>query len=48
MTIKTKYNIGDEVWTEYYTIPAKMIIVSISFKKKCRNGGNKISISQPC
>lgn len=33
MTIKTEYNIGDEVWTEYYTIPAKMMIVSITFEK---------------
>lgn len=33
MIIKTKHNIGDEVWTEYYTIPAKMMIVSITFEK---------------
>lgn len=33
MTIETKYNIGQEVWVEYFTIPTKMIVESIEFKK---------------
>lgn len=33
MTIKTKYNIGQEVWVLWFIIPTKMVIESIEFKK---------------
>jgi hypothetical protein len=33
MTIETKYNIGDEVWVEWITIPTKMVVESIEFRK---------------
>ena len=33
MTIETKYDIGQEVWVEYFTIPTKMVVESIEFRK---------------
>ena len=33
MTIETKYNIGQEVWVEWLTIPTKMVVESIEFRK---------------
>ena len=33
MQIETKYNIGDEVWVEWFTRPTKMVVDSIEFKK---------------
>lgn len=33
MKIETKYNIGDEVWVEWFTRPTKMVVESIEFKK---------------
>ena len=33
MTIETKYNIGDEVWVEWFTIPTKMVVESLLFVK---------------
>lgn len=33
MTIETKYNIGQEVWVEWFTTPTKMVVESIEFKK---------------
>lgn len=33
MTIETKYNIGDEVWVEWFTTPTKMIVESLLFVK---------------
>ncbi len=33
MTIETKYNIGDEVWVEYYMKPTKMVVESLLFVK---------------
>ena len=33
MTIETKYNIGDEVWVDWFAIPTKMVVYSIEFKK---------------
>lgn len=33
MTVKTKYDIGQEVWVEYFTIPTKMVVESIEFRK---------------
>lgn len=31
MKIETKYNIGDEVWVEWFTTPTKMIVESLLF-----------------
>lgn len=33
MKIETKYNIGDEVWVEWLTIPIKMVVESLLFVK---------------
>ena len=33
MTIETKYNIGDEVWSEWLTRPTRMVVESIEFRK---------------
>ncbi len=33
MTIETKYNIGDEVWTEFYMKPTKMVVAALLFVK---------------
>ena len=33
MTIETKYNIGDEVWVEWFLRPTKMVVESIEFRK---------------
>lgn len=33
MKIETKYDIGDKVWVEWLTIPTKMVVESIEFKK---------------
>ena len=33
MTIETKYNIGDEVWVEWFTTPTKMVVESLLFAK---------------
>lgn len=33
MTIETKYNIGDEVWVEWFMRPTRMIVESIEFRK---------------
>lgn len=31
--IETKYNIGDEVWIEWFTTPTKMVVESLLFVK---------------
>ena len=33
MTIETKYNIGDEVWVEFFMRPTRMVVESIEFRK---------------
>ncbi len=33
MTIETKYNIGDEVWVEWFTTPTKMAVEALLFVK---------------
>lgn len=33
MTIETKYTIGEEVWVDWLTMPTKMVVQSIEFKK---------------
>ena len=33
MTIETKYNIGDEVWVDFFMKPTRMIVKSIEFRK---------------
>lgn len=33
MTIETKYNIGDEVWVEFFMKATRMIVKSIEFRK---------------
>ncbi|MBO7315326.1 MAG: hypothetical protein J6U49_06630 [Alistipes sp.] len=33
MTIETKYNIGDEVWVEFFMRPTRMVVESIQFIK---------------
>lgn len=33
MTIETKYNIGDEVWMEFFMRPTRMVVESIEFRK---------------
>jgi hypothetical protein len=33
MTIETKYNIGDEVWVDFFMRPTRMIVESIEFRK---------------
>lgn len=33
MTIETKYNIGDEVWVEFFMKPTRMVVESIEFRK---------------
>ena len=33
MTIETKYNIGDEVWVEFFMEPTHMVVKSIEFRK---------------
>lgn len=33
MTIETKYNIGDEVWVEWFTTPTKRVVESLLFVK---------------
>ena len=33
MKIETKYNIGDEVWVEWFSTPTKMIVESLLFVK---------------
>ena len=33
MTIETKYNVGDEVWVEFFMRPTRMIVESIEFRK---------------
>lgn len=33
MIIETKYDIGDEVWVEFFMKPTRMVVESIEFKK---------------
>jgi hypothetical protein len=33
MTIETKYNIGQEVWVEWFTTPTKMVVEALLFVK---------------
>lgn len=33
MTIETRFNIGDEVWVEFFMKPTHMVVESIEFRK---------------
>lgn len=33
MIIETRYNIGDEVWVEFFMRPTRMVVESIEFRK---------------
>lgn len=38
MKIETKYDIGQEVWVEWFTTPTKMIVESLLFVKDTEIG----------
>lgn len=47
MIIETKYNIGDEVWAEWFTTPTRMVIESLLFVKDAEIEKIMYSVANP-